>query len=270
MSLAGAHADRPVVLDEWQGRRVAVKHYRRGSAEQVARTMTALWQSAFGRDRSPPGLPQPLALEGSRLAMELVPGRPAGGRGSLGATERIAGAAAALLADLHGSGIVVERVRSGTRIARSLERKLDDLPEAELRRSYAAALDALDPRALDGELVVSHGDFSPRNVLLAPEGPRLIDFDRCQMAPRARDLAYWGAWAWATLALAGSEPRWRVGDRFEAAYLERTASPAPAEERRAAHRAAALLRIAHGWSALRRRPGIAARVVEEARRQLAG
>ena len=264
------HADRPVSLVEWHGRPAAVKHYRDGGAENVARTLDALWRSSFGRTRRPPGLPALLALDGRRVVMERVAGAPAGRRGALGGTARATEAAAALLADLHCCGVEVERRREGSRIVGSLERKLGELQGRTLRRLFADALDALDGRALEGELVVSHGDFSPRNVLLTSEGPRLIDFDRCQMAPRERDVTYWGAWAWATLALGGTTPSWLIGDRFELAYASCAGRPNRGGEARAAHRAAALLRIAHGWSALRERTDVAALVVREARTVLAG
>lgn len=264
-TVLGSHADRPVQAVLWNGRPAVVKSYRRGDAEGIAETMTALWASPFGRDRRPPGAPEVIALEGDDLVMERIAGTPLGRRGELDGTAERRDEAAALLADLHGSGVEVARARPADRIVRSLERKLDSIPDDAERRLFAGALQALDPRALDGDLVVSHGDFSPRNVLASPAGLRLIDFDRCQMAPRARDATYWGAWAWATVALGGGTPGWDLGRQFEDAYARYARQPELSEQQRAAHRSAALLRIAHGWSALRARPDIAKLVLHEAR-----
>ena len=264
-ALAG-HADRPVRVDTWHGRQAVVKDYRRGGARAVESSMTVLWHSPFGRTRRPPGLPEPLALEGPFLVMERIDGPAAGSRGELGATVAVTDAAATLLADLHGSLAEVARKRSGKGIVRSLERKLRELEAPRVQLRFAKALAALDERALDGELVVGHGDFSPRNILLARDGPRLIDFDRCQMAPRERDMSYWGAWAWATLALAGRQPDWTIGDRLASEYASAAGQADSTRASRAAHRAAALLRITHGWSALRARPDVAEVIAGEALR----
>jgi hypothetical protein len=189
-ALAG-HADRPVRVGTWHGRQAVIKDYRCGGAHAAASSMTALWHSPFGRTRRPPGLPEPIALEGLSLVMEQIDGPAAGSRGELGATAQVTEAAAVLLADLHGSRAEVARKRSGSGIVRSLERKLRQLEAPRVQLRFAKALAALDEHALDGELVVGHGDFSPRNMLLSGDGPRLIDFDRCQMAPRERDVSYW-------------------------------------------------------------------------------
>lgn len=259
-----SHADRPVEMVVWDGRPAAVKHYRNGGAARTAEAMEVLWRSPFGEGRRPPGLPEVLTREGESVVMERIPGPALGRRGELGDTDRRGHDAAALLADLHGSGVEATRRRPAQRILRSLERKLGSIERERERRLFEAVLAALDVAALEGELVVSHGDFSPRNVLDSRSGLRLIDFDRCQMAPRQRDVAYWGAWAWATGVLAGGCPSWHVGDRFEAAYDRLAGRREPSVGHRAAHRAAALLRISHGWSALRERPEIAETVLAEA------
>ena len=119
------------------------------------------------------------------------------------------------------------------------------------------------------ELVLSHGDFSPRNVLLTPDGLALIDFDRLQMAAPERDISYWGAWTWVTMLSTGQQPSWRVADDLALAY--NTFRPALPDARSTAwafYRAVALLRIAHGWSALQAAPQTAALVLREALRLL--
>ena len=261
MRARGSHADRPVAIVGG----AIVKRYRDARrAHDVHATMLSLWNSRFGRSRRPPGLPEPIALEGTAVVMERIDGPPAALRGELGATTPSTESVAALLADLHASGATVGRERSGAGILRSLQRKLHDLDHPALRRHFAAVVQSLDADDLGGTPVVSHGDFSPRNVLLSPAGPRLIDFDRCRLAPRERDVTYWGAWAWATLALRGAHADWEIADRFERAYVQEAGLPLFEERRRGAHRAAALLRIAHGWTALRRSPAVAELVVREA------
>lgn len=156
------------------------------------------------------------------------------------------------------------RRRSASRILRSLERKVPELHDS-LRVPFAQVVAGLGRRVPSGErLVISHGDFSPRNVLVTRSTLVLIDFDRLQMAGPARDVEYLGAWAWATTCLNGGQPDWELGDRFAAEY--ELVAGAASLEHRSFHRAAALLRIAHGWSALRTRPDVAYAVVAEAAR----
>ncbi|MFZ2504542.1 MAG: phosphotransferase [Nocardioides sp.] len=102
------------------------------------------------------------------------------------------------------------------------------------------------------ELVVSHGDFSPRNLLQADAGLVLIDFDRVQHASPWRDVGYWTAWLWATAVLGGESPArgWALGETFVAAYRA-TTGRRPDPRQLAWHQAAALVRITHGWGALR-------------------
>jgi aminoglycoside phosphotransferase (APT) family kinase protein len=115
------------------------------------------------------------------------------------------------------------------------------------------------------ELVISHGDFSPRNVLLTPEGLALIDFDRLQMAAPERDIAYWGAWTWVTMLTTGQQPSWQIADDLALAYNGfRPARPVAEPSASGFYRAVALLRIAHGWSALQAAPQTAALVLGEA------
>ena len=78
----------------------------------------------------------------------------------------------------------------------------------------------------------------------------------------ARDVEYWGAWAWATLRLSGHPGSWQLAARYREAYLaHRPDARAELERTAPFHRTAALLRIAHGWSALRADPDTMASVI---------
>jgi aminoglycoside phosphotransferase (APT) family kinase protein len=209
--------------------------------------------------------------------MQFLPGDPIGSRGDLGLSVQQLPEVARLLADLHSSGVRVDRRRSPAALLRSSHRKVDELDRTGIERSGSAEVAQLARRVVERlaaglptptELVLSHGDFSPRNVLLTPNGLALIDFDRLQMAAPERDISYWGAWTWVTMLTTGRQPSWRVGDDLALAYHRfRPAAPEPAPS--AFYRAVALLRIAHGWSALQAAPQTAALVLREALRLLA-
>jgi len=201
--------------------------------------------------------------------MEWLVGPTLSTRGVLPPADQEAGSAV-LLADLHASGIEVGRRRSARGVVRSLRRKAADLAGDPLGPSYEAVADrAAERLPAHGELVPTHGDFSPRNLMVTATGLRLIDFDRFQMASPARDVAYWGAWHWSTALLRGTEPSWVAGDEFVATYVARRPGAArDVHDGLGFHRAAALLRIMHGWSALAARRDAAARILLEADRQL--
>lgn len=272
---------------------VVIKYHGTAAAEahEVSRR---LWAGPLGPGRTAgdgtgetaagdaAGVPCPIAVAApSGLVITgFVPGPPAGRRG-VPADPALTAAAAHLLARLHrtpvpsvspaGRAVVPGpgatrgpwRVRDHRGILRSLWRKVSDLvPRDEATASRLGVVVALLDRGLalrpvhDEPLVITHGDFSPRNVLLGPDGPVLIDVDRVRISLPGRDLAYWGAWDWATRAMAGEQPSWRVADDLVSAY--RRAAPEMAvaevsdvEATMALHRVAALVRIAHGWSALR-------------------
>jgi aminoglycoside phosphotransferase (APT) family kinase protein len=243
--------------------------------------MCALWSSPFGADRRPPGLPRPIGVNADReeVEMQFLSGDPIGSRGDLGLSVQQLPEVARLLADLHGSGVTVDRRRGPAALLRSSRRKVgelapaggsvsgDRLVVAELARRVIDHLAAAIPPST--ELVLSHGDFSPRNVLLTPEGLALIDFDRLQMATPERDISYWGAWTWVTMLSTGQQPSWRVADDLALAYNTfRPALPGARSTSWAFYRAVALLRIAHGWSALQAAPQTAALVLDEALRLL--
>lgn len=262
------HGDRPVELVEHEGTVVVRKRYTSTSAETVFGEMQDLWRSDFGHLRPAPLMAAPLHLDvhANSLTMAHVPGAALGTRGGLGRTEERLDEVVNLLAALHDSQVVADRRRDADRLVRALGRKAAELVGTELHEAFAEAVArvaAVAPRA--EVLVVNHGDFSPRNLLEAPWGLVLIDFDRLQMAGRGRDLAYLGAWCWATGVLADGIGDWGPAERARGRYLERVpAAAAELEQSWAFHLAASLLRIAHGWSALAARPDLARDVIGEA------
>ncbi len=280
--LVGLHADRPVHIETRGAEKVVVKRYVAGGAEAVFARMSALWSSPFGADRRPPGLPRPIGINADHqeVEMQFLPGDPIGSRGDLGLSVHVLPEVARLLADLHGSGVQVDRRRSPAALLRSSRRKVDELGRTGVENSGRRVVADLAGQVVDRlaqsipvspELVLSHGDFSPRNVLLTPDGLALIDFDRLQMAAPERDISYWGAWTWVTMLTTGAQPSWQVADDLALAYNTFRLASADAEQSSPAfYRAVALLRIAHGWSALQAAPQTAALALREALRLLDG
>ncbi len=271
----GGHTDRPVALEyDPEGNTVVVKRYAHDVAGEIFDGMCALWSSPFGRHRSVPGMPQPLSLrttEGA-IVMSFIEGPALGRRGDLGATVDHLDAAARLLADLHRSGVVVSRVRTSRALLRSITRKRDELAPSPLRDKFDLAITIASARPqVDAQqtLVVCHGDFSPRNIIVSADGLRLIDFDRLQMAVPSRDVEYFGAWTWVTDLMAATGEGWALAAEFGSAYCRHApVSDAEIATDRSFYRAMALLRIAHGWTALRDSPGVAGLVADEAIRHL--
>lgn len=256
------HLDRLVVRAERDGRPIIRKQYRDDSGEQIHAAMCALWASPFGAARATPGLPAPIAYDPATrtLDMSVVEGPPLGTRGDVGALPERLDEVASLLAALHTSGVVVERRRTPAKLLRSLGRKLPD--------DHGSLIDRIAVRAPVGELLVpNHGDFSPRNVLLTPTGPALIDFDRIQMAGPGRDVQYMAAWCWVTSVMNGSyagDEAWGLGDAFEAAYLrERPAAAKDIHGGRTFHRACGLVRIATEWTSMKSNSDASAMVLDE-------
>jgi Ser/Thr protein kinase RdoA (MazF antagonist) len=255
---------------------VVVKTYLSADGAGVHEAMSGLWSSPLGRDRrGGPGMPQPLGFDpaSGELAMAWVPGEPLGDRGDVGGSVARAAEVGALLADLHGSGVAVPRVRDRRALVRSTARKVADVAAdpgtpAAVRRAFAEVSVAVEkvwghdrtPR----RHVLCHGDMSPRNVMVGDGGLVLIDFDRLQMAEPERDLACWAAWLWVTQ---GADDRPDTGallGDLVAGYAA-TARRVPAD--RAAlevHLAVGLVRIAHGWTALRRDDETRLRVLRQA------
>ncbi|MGD9792080.1 MAG: phosphotransferase family protein [Acidimicrobiia bacterium] len=277
--MLNGHLDRPVTLENRGDGPVVVKRYPNGGAAAIHTIMTALWSSPLGEARRPPGVPQPLALEGDRVVMEHVSGHELGTRNEGWDGSHIA-ELIALVADFNLCGVTVDRQRGATALVRSLRRKHHELTDqgasVELLSEYHKALDALRSTLPGLEpMVLSHGDCSPRNVIVSGCGLRLIDFDRLQMAGPARDVAYLGAWVWASGLLNEGRPSWELGDELLDRYnrqlmLRRDGSASMLIDAVAGttpfHRSASLLRIAHGWSAMAARPDLAIEVCVEARR----
>ena len=135
--------------------------------------------------------------------------------------------------------------RSAPRIVKSLRRKEARIAELapEHADGYGAAVDAVEAaRPRDRELVCCHGDFSPRNVLQAPDRHALIDWDRLKLSDPARDVAHYGAWCWLR-ALHRRRPA--TGRRWTASSppTRRCARTRRWRERLDFHLAAALLRM---------------------------
>lgn len=272
--------DRPgatrVLVEESSAGAVVVKRYPTATAARaVHAVLTALWDSPFGAERGPAGSPRPLGIDddAAELRMEHVGGAPLAWPADPGASTERAADAGRLLADLHVSGARLARVRDGATISRALRRACVSLPPTTplpfaMTYRRAAAIASAWP-VHRTPLVPTHGAFAPRNVLDAPEGLRAIRLDRAALAPPGRDVATWEAWLWVTLLLAGREPSWEASTPFVLAYVDRVPALLPALARDLPfHRAVALLRIAHGWSALRSRPDVGLAVVREAERVL--
>ncbi len=264
--LNSGHDDRLVRRVRSGELEVIRKRYAHGNAPDVFESMSALWRSTFGSTRLPPGLPQPLRLhdDGTTMDMSVVDGPMLGTRGDTGRLADLLDDVARLLADLHGSGVTVPRRRNAPRLVASLDRKFggERQPTIELLDQTA--------RSVEERSVVSHGDFSPRNIVLTPAGPALIDFDRLQMAGAGRDVQHMAAWVWVTEVTAGrADPAagWHLGDRFEASYSTRRPGTAVELARsRGFHRASALMRIAMSWSSVRNHAAATELVMGEAHR----
>jgi len=271
------HADRAVTVGFRDGGRVVRKRYRDTDASVVFGDMVRLWASPFGASGPVPSMPEPLGLEGGdTIVMTAIDGQVVGTQWSLDDSNRRGPDCAELLARLHTSGVVVDRRRRSSGVLRSLGRKAarlegSDWPLAGPWRDAVRDLGPIGPS--DELLVVSHGDFSPRNILIGADGGfTLIDFDRLQMASPSRDVEHWGSWCWAAQVLQGAEPDWADTDPFRDAYrraarahgAERPDDAGRADEA-AFHRATSLLRIAEAWTAFRARPAEAERVIAEAR-----
>ncbi len=274
-TLIGLHADRPVRRDMRGERAIVVKRYLEADGARIFDEHRLLWESSLGRGRDVPGLPEPIAWDDAtrELVMEAVPGDPVGTRGDLGRSTELAVVVAHLLGDLHDADVIVARVRDASRVVASLRRKLADMEAAGDGTGFRRAVELLDDpvvlrRVAAAETpVTSHGDWSPRNVLADGDVVRLIDVDRLQMAGPAHDVAYWGAWAWATQLLAGRRSTWHeCGDFMRAYVTHRPGAFQEIAETLWFHRAAALLRIAHGWSALADQPLQRRKVISEAAR----
>lgn len=280
------HADRPVFAGTLLGPRgaehVVVKRYTGTQASSAATTAhavaEALWTGSLGRHRPAPGLPRPVAVVASAglVVAQRIDAPALGARGHLGGSLALATDAARLLADLHASELPASlgvRRRDAAAIVRSVARKVAEI-DRPLRATASTIVDRLAALELVEPLVPTHGDFTPRNLLAAPDGLRLIDLDRVRLAARGRDVGYWRAWCWATQLLAGDRPAWDLTAPFVAAYVAAAAAHGPAAPDVPAslgfHTAAGLVRIVHGWSALRGRTDLQLALLGAASAELDG
>jgi aminoglycoside phosphotransferase (APT) family kinase protein len=204
-----------------------------------------LWDSSFGERRDPPGLARPIEYIGEAgvLVMEHLGGRPLLELDYL--AEEHLRQSVELLAALHESDARLSSVpRTASRIVKSLRRKEARIAELapEYAARYGAAVDAVEAaQPGDQELVCSHGDFSPRNVLAGTGRYALIDWDRLRLADPARDIAHYGAWCWLRALHRRGASDWSALERFVAGYA--SLRPCALGDRLDFHRAAALLRM---------------------------
>jgi thiamine kinase-like enzyme len=179
------------------GAAIVAKKLPADRAELLFRNMNAVWRSSFGERREPPGLPRPLdyIAELNVVIMERLTGRPLA---ECGDPQRHFDNAIRLIAELHSSDAQATQRRSARSVVRSARRKTDAIiarfaEHAALAGQVIERLEAVRPK--DAELVPSHGDYSPRNVIFA-DRLALIDWERFQMADPARDVAYFATWDW--------------------------------------------------------------------------
>ena len=254
-----------------EGDEVVAKHYPDGRGAETFAAMSELWASSFGARRTPPGLPRPVEyLEDlSLLVMERVAGRPL--LELDGPPVACVDRSIELLGDLHASDARPVKRRTASGVVRSLRRKAARLAEleADLAGPFGALVDRLEhDRPRNAPLGPAHGDFSARNVLVGRDELVLIDWDRYRLADPARDVAYFGAWSWASAVREGTDPGWSVLERAASAY-DRLRPEAAVGARLGFYVAAGLARIAHGLVEVWRTSGdVPAALVAEAERWL--
>ena len=236
-----------VALTTPAGAPVVAKLYPGGKGEATFTNMQKIWRSSFGERRQPPGLPQPLDYlpELGAVIMERIEGRPLAERD--GEDEPICDDCIRLLAELHECDAVPYTRRTSRGIVRSIQRKVERI--ASLAPQHAGAVceafGALEAaRVKDRELVPSHGDFSPKNVLAGPGRLTLIDWDRFQWADPARDLACMATWSWLKSLRRGQSPDRAPLKRVVAVYQAARPGARLGKQLRF-HVAAVLLRRAH-------------------------
>jgi hypothetical protein len=267
---------RPARIEQRDGSTVVVKGCSRTEGAAVHAAMTALWASPVGRRRAGgPGMPQPLGFDEytGELSTAWVAGTPLGEPGRVDGAISRAVEVGHPLAELHGSGVVVDRVRDRRELARSVGRQVastaaDPSTPGVVLEAFIEASLAVDRSWVVDEaprrLVLSHGALTPRRVLAGDRGLVLVDFDRLQMAEPERDLAHWAAWLWVTEGAQDVPDTAELLGDLVCGYAA-AARRAPAD--RAAlevHLAVCLVRIAHGWVALRRDPLTRVRVLRVA------
>ena len=205
------------------GCRAIAKLYPKNNGQAAFENMQRLWCSDFGAQRKPPRMPKPIEYmpEASILITQRVDGQPLVEFPAIG-TDVLRGSIA-LLVDLHRSDVQPMTHRTAKKLVRSVQRKAARIAEVAPRYTPAISevLQALERTKVgDTQLVPSHGDFSPRNILVGSSRLVLIDWDRLQWADPARDVAYLGAWCWAASVRRGQAGDWEVLHHAVSAYAE--------------------------------------------------
>ncbi|MFN8079010.1 MAG: phosphotransferase [Kineosporiaceae bacterium] len=263
--LGGLDARDVRVLDDRRGAPIfrarvsdtpVVIRYRGPGAATAFEVLQALWSGPLGPTERglPAGMPRPIAVlpTSGLVVTEYVAGPPAGRRGVPVGPE-LTGLAVALSARLQRTPVtdawpVIDQQHLLTSLWHAVTELVARDEVAAGRLGVVVALLERLPAPPD-PLVASHGDLSPHHVLLGSAGPVLIDVDRAHRAPAGRDLAHWAAWDWATQLVAGLDPEWRAAVPGGIPRPQRC--DAVGVRSGYAHRAAALVRIVHGWPVLR-------------------
>lgn len=193
------------------------------------------------------GIPVPRIVERGTdgdvawLVTEAVPGRPAAERLPEDRRPAVAEALADITAALHelpvadcpfDRSLAVTEPQAVRNIHEGLV-ALEDLDEERAGWSGERLLETLHrTRPASEDLVVTHGDLTPENVLIDPETCRvtgLIDVVRVGRADRHADLAI------ALRELASEDDPWfgpECAERFVARYLQRVAGKVTVDEDR--------------------------------------
>ena len=258
---------RPVRFEHRPFSDVVVTGYPVVQGVAVHAAMTGLWASRLGRGRrghgGRSGMPEPLAFDvrTGDLTVAWVPGTALSDPSTPGATRSRSVEVGTLLADLHGSGVAVDRVRDRPTLARAVRRQVADVAAdpttlGHVLDEFVDTSHAIDRAWLHDTAprrhVLSHGNFSPRTVLANHRGLVLLDFDHLQMAELERDLALWAAWVWVDEGARDLPDTGALLGDLVSGYAA-TSRRVPAD--RAAlevHLAVALVGLAHGLPSLRR------------------
>lgn len=197
-----------------------------------------------------PGEPLIPRLLRSVLATPPVPGREV----LLAALHDAVRGAGAALAAMHGSDLATAPVHTVAKEQEALGSDLalveQFLPEAArpLRRATHRLLEEVGPAP---DLVLSHGDFTPSQVLLNGDRTALVDLDTLCWADPARDLGRFLAQLDLLAVKHGGEGGLLLADELAGTFLggygeatARTAAAVDARERIAFYRATTLARSA--------------------------
>ncbi len=183
------------------GRRAVIgKAYRRGGAAAAYAVQRSLWAAGFDDARL--AVPEPLAYvpEAEMVVMSWSPGRLMQGdllRSIAGerAAEVTSRLAARWLLKLHAAQVAGWPALSPDDSAARLATLAIEVARAEPRvaRRVTEVSRALERELLgptQGQAVPTHGDFDPKNILVAGERLTVVDLDRAALAHPSRDLGH--------------------------------------------------------------------------------